>query len=84
MNLIRCAIYARYSTDRQNPCSIDDQLRKCRQFAEPRGWHLLDNHVYADEALSGASADRAALKRLLAAALEEPRPFDCVLFDDTS
>ena len=84
MNSVRCAVYTRYSTDRQNPCSIEDQLRKCREFAEPRGWQLLDPHIYTDEAISGASADRAALKRLLAAAHEQPRPFDCVLFDDTS
>jgi hypothetical protein len=41
---IRCAVYARYSADKQNPLSIDDQVRKCREFGERKGWELLDPH----------------------------------------
>jgi site-specific DNA recombinase len=44
----------------------------------------LDLHLYADEAISGATDDRAGLRRLLTAAREKPRPFDVVLVDDTS
>jgi hypothetical protein len=29
---LRCAIYARFSSDKQSPTSIDDQNRKCREF----------------------------------------------------
>jgi DNA invertase Pin-like site-specific DNA recombinase len=39
---LRCAIYARYSTDKQNPLSIDGQIRRCREFASRRGWEALD------------------------------------------
>ncbi|MGO9256330.1 MAG: recombinase family protein [Bryobacteraceae bacterium] len=81
---LRCAAYARYSSDRQSPASIQDQLRKCREKAEEEGWQFLDQHVYADEALSGAGADRPAFVRLLEAAARKPRPFDALLLDDTS
>ena len=81
---LRTAVYARYSSDRQSPASIQDQLRKCREFAEERQWDFQDLHVYTDEALSGAGADRPGLVRLLAAAGRLPRPFDVVLLDDTS
>ena len=56
----RTAFYARYSSDRQSPASIQDQLRKCREFAEKNNWDFQDEHVYTDEALSGAGADRPA------------------------
>ena len=83
-NIARCAIYARYSSEKQNSLSIDQQIRKCREYAEQHGLRVLDEHTYADEAISGATDDRAGLRRLLSAARERPRPFDVVLVDDTS
>jgi site-specific DNA recombinase len=79
-----CAGYARYSSDRQSPVSIEDQFRKLREFAQQQSWRVLENHLYSDEAVSGATDDRAGLKRLLAAATDPKRPFDIVLVDDTS
>jgi site-specific DNA recombinase len=81
---LRCATYARYSTDKQTPASITDQLRTCDEFAQRKGWKLLEDHIYTEEAVSAAGADRLALKRLLQAALSSPRPFDVILVDDTS
>jgi DNA invertase Pin-like site-specific DNA recombinase len=78
----RCAAYARYSTDRQSPLSIEDQIRKCREYAAQQGWALLDSQIYFDEAISSSTDDRAGLKRLLAAA--SSRSFDVILVDDTS
>jgi DNA invertase Pin-like site-specific DNA recombinase len=49
-----------------------------------RGFTFLEEHVYADEALSGVGADRPGLGRLLAAALSPARPFDIILLDDSS
>ena len=80
----RTAAYARYSSDRQSPASIQDQLRKCRECAAKHDWEFQDEHVYEDQALSGAGADRPGLVRLLEAASQLPRPFDVVLLDDTS
>ena len=82
--VLRCAAYARYSSDKQSPLSIEDQVRKCREYAEQRGWSLLDSHIYSDEAVSGATDDRRGLHRLLEAATNKERPFDAVLCDDTS
>ena len=39
--LMRCAIYARYSSDLQRESSIEDQTRKCRTHAAPKGWVIL-------------------------------------------
>ena len=82
--MLRCAAYARFSTDKQTPVSIDDQIRKCRDFADAKGWKLLDDCLYTDEAVSGAGSDRNGLQRLLAASKSEPRAFDVILVDDTS
>jgi len=81
---LRCALYARYSSDLQRPTSIEDQLRICREFAASRGFEVLSDHVYVDEALCGAGAERPGLCKLLAAALSVPRPFDIILIDDSS
>ena len=81
---LRCAAYARYSSDRQSPASIEDQLRKCVEFAERNGWRILSQHVYSDEAVSGAGTDRPGLTRLLDAISQSDRPFDVLLLDDTS
>jgi site-specific DNA recombinase len=81
---LRCAAYARYSTDKQNPLSTEDQLAKCRQYAVERGWPFLENHVYTDEEISGATLDRPGLRLLLEAAESKPRPFDALLIEDAS
>jgi DNA invertase Pin-like site-specific DNA recombinase len=52
---LRCAIYARFSSDRQSPTSISDQIRKCRDYAARHGWLVLDEDIYADEGISGVS-----------------------------
>lgn len=83
--MIKCAIYARYSSDLQHDRSIEDQSRNCKLFAQRRGWSVLEEHIYADRALSGSTmAGRPALQRLLNAAELKVKPFDCLLVDDTS
>jgi site-specific DNA recombinase len=79
---LRCAIYARFSSDRQSPASIEDQARKCRQYAAERGWEVLTDHLYSDEAISGTTTAREGLNRMLEAA--QAKQFDIVLIDDTS
>jgi site-specific DNA recombinase len=78
----RAAIYARISTDKQNPLSPADQARKCREYAERNGIVVLDSHVYVDEGLSGVGMDRPSLQKLLRAAVT--KTFDVILVDDTS
>jgi site-specific DNA recombinase len=64
----QCAVYARYSSEKQNSLTIEQQVRKCREYAERHGFTVLDAQIYTDEAISGATDNRAGLQRLLAAA----------------
>src|SRR5438445_5697562 len=79
----RCAAYARVSSDRQNPLSPTDQVRKCREFGDSCVLVVLDEHIYIDGD-SGVGSDRPAFQRLLNVALSPGRPFDTILVDDTS
>jgi site-specific DNA recombinase len=81
---IGCAIYARYSSDRQSPTSIEDQVRQCRTYAAGHGWIIPEGCVYSDEAKTGTNDDRSGFRALCDAALAVPSPFDCILVDDTS
>jgi site-specific DNA recombinase len=83
-NFMRCAIYARYSSDQQSPASIDDQIRNCREHAGTQGWIVLEECIYTDAEISGAGSDRPGLRRLVDMAARKPRPFDVLLVDDTS
>ena len=76
----RVVIYARFSTDKQDARSIDDQARRCRRYAKEHGYTVIEE--YSDAAASGGHVERAALKRMLADA--KSRPFDAVLVDDQS
>ncbi len=49
----RAAIYARFSTDLQNPLSTEDQIDLCRAFARREGFQVVA--AYQDAAKSGAS-----------------------------
>lgn len=75
--VMRVAIYARYSTDMQNPKSVDDQERECRKHAEREGWPIAQ--VFQDTALSGATKGRPGYEALLAAV--KAGQFDIVLFE---
>jgi site-specific DNA recombinase len=74
------AIYARYSTDRQDARSIDDQIRRCRAQAKTRGYSVVGD--YADAAVSGSHTDRASLQRLIADSRRGA--FRSILVDDLS
>jgi DNA invertase Pin-like site-specific DNA recombinase len=82
---MRCAVYARYSSDLQRETSIEDQIALARRYAEQQGWTVLDEHIYTDPAVSGASLEgRPGITALLAAAAISPRPFDFALVEDSS
>ncbi len=71
----RAAIYARFSTDRQSPCSAEDQIALCSERAEREGWEIAG--VYTDIAISGATNRRPGMTALLADATAGA--FDIVL-----
>ena len=81
--MIPVAIYARYSTDKQDARSIDDQIRRCREYAEKHGYEVVA--VFTDAATSGAHTERANLRRMLDVATATKRPpFKAVIVDDLS
>lgn len=83
---MRCAIYARVSTDKQGD-SVDHQVSLLREVARSRGedWTVQDEHVYEDSGVSATKQSiwtRPAMKRLLCAA--QQRQFGVVLFKGIS
>ena len=79
---MKVAIYTRYSSENQRPQSIDDQISTCRQLAIKQGFSIEENHIYSDEAKSGANKDRYGLNSLIEAARNHL--FQVVLVDDLS
>ena len=61
----RCAIYARYSTDKQDVQSIETQLMMCRREVMREGWQEV--LCLTDAAESAATMHRPGMKALLAA-----------------
>ena len=37
---LRCALYARYSSDQQRAASMEEQFRVCREHAGREGWRV--------------------------------------------
>lgn len=75
----RGAIYARYSSDRQNDRSVEDQVMLCREFAERNGIKIVA--TYSDRAKSGASLHgRDGILEMLVAA--KARSFDVLVIED--
>ncbi|WP_289286660.1 recombinase family protein [Methylophaga sp. UBA3991] len=64
MNNKRAAIYARFSSDRQNEKSCRDQINLASMWAQHNGFDVVDS--YQDAAISGASTrNRPALAELM-------------------
>lgn len=61
---MRCALYARFSSDLQRAASIEDQLRLCIARAEREGWQIVGS--FTDAAISGATLLRPGYQALLA------------------
>ncbi len=77
---MRCAIYARKSTDDQE-LSTKVQAKQAEAYIESKGWTLAEGHIYIDDAVSRAEfVKRDGLIRLLNNASE----FDAVMIRDES
>jgi site-specific DNA recombinase len=71
--MTRAAIYARFSTDKQDEKSIEDQIRLCRAYAECNGLTVIE--TYADSAKSGSTTvDRYGWQKLMRDADAHPSP----------
>ena len=68
--VIRAAIYARFSTDLQNERSIDDQIALCRSYAQRERLEVV--RVFEDRARSGGSVlGREGLMELMECARKQ-------------
>lgn len=56
-DMLRAAIYSRFSTDQQNETTLDDQIRRCRQIAQEQGFLVDETLIFCDAAISGHSKD---------------------------
>jgi DNA invertase Pin-like site-specific DNA recombinase len=81
----RVAVYARYSTDKQREASIEDQIRRCREFARSRGGRVADELIFSDRAVSGGStAGRRGFEDLMRLATSKPPLVDVIVTEDMS
>ena len=77
---MKAATYARYSTDAQRQESIADQQRVCESLAQRHGFRIVAS--FADEAMSGGTAQRPQYQQMLAAA--RAGKFNVIVAEDTS
>lgn len=76
------SIYARFSSANQREASLEDQIRRCREYVETRGGRVTDALVFTDAAVSGASLMRPAFERMMAAV--ERKQIDVIVTEDIS
>lgn len=80
--LVRIAIYARYSCDKQRETSVEDQIRRSKELAEYLGLQASEWLTFSDSALSGqahALDKREGLQRLEHA--WQNNAFDIIILD---
>lgn len=78
----RIAIYARYSTANQREASLEDQVRRAREYASRFNGVIHEGHVFKDPARSGATLQRPDFPRLMQAV--EDGQVDMILTEDVS
>jgi len=61
----RVFIYARYSSDLQNPLSIRDQIDLCERHAAKKGWRVVQH--FSDQGISGNTDRRPGFQDMRAA-----------------
>ena len=84
---MRCAIYARKSTDEPDKHDEDKsttrQIDHARQFIEGKGWTVAEEHTYVDDGISGAEFQNRPGFQALIAALK-PKAFDAIVCSEPS
>ena len=63
---MRAVIYARVSTDKQKESSVDEQVRRCRQYCELRNYEVIEIFAENPEGnTSGMKLDRPEYTRMM-------------------
>lgn len=60
---MHAVIYARFSSHAQTEQSIEGQLRVCREYAERKGYIILDEYI--DRAMTGTNDNRPEFQRMI-------------------
>ena len=82
------AVYARKSTDQSGIAdeqkSVARQIQHAREYAQRKGWHVADEHMYLDDGISGAEfSNRPGVLRLMNSL--KPRPsFQVLIMSEES
>jgi len=61
---MKAALYARVSTDMQSESSVQEQLRRCRQYADLKGWEVVEEFT---DVGSGMNTEREGFQALMEA-----------------
>ena len=77
----RCAVYLRFSDEKQSAMSIEDQLRLCRGLVERHGWMIAA--VYSEPAISAAHTMTRPRYRQMVTDATSGR-FDVIIVDRVS
>lgn len=72
---MKAAVYARYSSDNQNICSIDAQIRAIREYCDKNDIVIVK--TYIDEALTATNDDREAFLEMVEHSSE--KKFDTII-----
>src|SRR5262245_34470949 len=82
------AIYARKSTDQQDKAheakSVTRQVERAREYAGREGWAVAEEHIYVDDAVSGADHDKLVGRARLLNALKPRTPFQMLVMMEES
>jgi DNA invertase Pin-like site-specific DNA recombinase len=86
---VNAAIYARKSTEQHgadaDAKSVPRQVEDARTFARAKGWTVSDDHVYTDDAISGAETRKLVNRQRLLDTIAAGRPpFQVLLLRDAS
>ena len=88
MSHVRAAIYARRSTAqagvRDDERSVTRQVDQARAYAAQKGWTVADDHVYVDDAVSGAETRKLVNRQRLLDTIRAGAPFQVLVLRDTS
>ena len=77
---MRASLYARISTDKQDPTSIDGQFRNCEEFCGRNGLEVVAR--FRDDGITGTDDGRPGYCLLTEAA--DRGDFDVIIVDETS
>lgn len=60
---MKVAVYARVSKSAGDPVSIDEQVRRCREWAKDKGHRVTE--IYRDDGVTGTTLERPELGRMI-------------------